>query len=51
MKLSTITNDIQGEVIRDAEFETLEYCTSKYDKNFLTYNVLDGKTVLKSKHI
>ena len=37
MKLSDFMNVIDGVLINDGEFETLEYCTAYCEKGFLTF--------------
>ena len=37
MYLSEVTTNIEGELIRDGEFQTLEYCTGKLHVPFLTF--------------
>lgn len=37
MFLSEVVGNIEGELIRDGEFETLEYCTGRLEVPFLTF--------------
>lgn len=37
MKISDLINEIDGQLIRDGEFEVLEYCTSSCQKKFLSF--------------
>lgn len=37
MLLSEIVGDIEGKLIKDGEFQTLEYCTGKVEVPFLTF--------------
>lgn len=37
MFLSEVTKDLEGSLLRDGEFQTLEYCTGKLEVPFLTF--------------
>lgn len=37
MNLSDVIKNLNGDLIQDAQFETLEYCTSSLEKPFLTF--------------
>lgn len=37
MYLSEVTGNIEGELVRDGEFKTLEYCTGSLEMPFLTF--------------
>lgn len=37
MRLSNVIEYVNGQLVKDGEFEVLEYCTSKCEKRFLTF--------------